>query len=89
MPADPKSQRTSSTYPPRTTREAAERLTQLLGVKVPPYSLTYLVCNGIISSPTKNGSGDLVWSPADIEHARAALAARRAKAKAKAVAHAS
>jgi hypothetical protein len=53
------------------TAVAAERL------DVPPYRLTNLVRYRRIPAPPKDSSGDFLWSPADLERARQALAAGR------------
>jgi predicted site-specific integrase-resolvase len=56
-----------------TTRAVADHL------GVPYYTLANLLRAGRMAPPTKNLSGDYVWSEADVERARAALAARRGR----------
>jgi len=48
---------------------------------VPPYVLENLVQNRRIARPAKDRSGRRVWTPADVQAAREALAARKARAK--------
>jgi predicted site-specific integrase-resolvase len=57
---------------------------ELLGVRY-----TYLanwLRDGRLTPPAKDSSGDFIWTPEDIERARAALTARRRRGEA--VAHA-
>jgi predicted site-specific integrase-resolvase len=53
------------------SRAVAERL------GVPYYVLFNLLRNGRLSPPSKDSSGDYVWTEEDVERARAALLARR------------
>jgi hypothetical protein len=39
--------------------------------------LANLMRSGRLAPPQKDSSGDFVWTPADVERARAALASRR------------
>jgi hypothetical protein len=58
----------------RTTREVADEL------GIPETHLRSLLRFGKIKpEPGKNGSGDLIWFPADVRRAREALAARQRK----------
>jgi hypothetical protein len=47
----------------------------LLGI--PYYTLAALMRSRRLLPPSKDSSGDYVWTPDDIDRARAALAARR------------
>jgi hypothetical protein len=56
-----------------TTREAIEEL------GITEDRLRSLIRSGRLAPPKKNGSGDLVWTSADIARARAALGNNRRK----------
>ncbi len=59
----------------RSTSEAAEKLA------VPYWVLNYLVRARLIPRPAKDSAGRFWWAPADLDRARAALAARGADRK--------
>jgi hypothetical protein len=59
--------------PPIKTRDAAK----LLGCRY--FQLIYAINTERLTPPAKDSSGDYVWTDADIERARAALAAWKQK----------
>jgi hypothetical protein len=55
-------------------------VSNMLGV--PYYTLFGLITRGRMAAPAKDSSGDFVWTDADVERARAALAARHQRRRA-------